>query len=157
MSATKSLPEGFLWGFATGLSSPRRLHHTPYSTADNPAMFLGTTAAFQIEGSTDVGGRGKSIWDDFSRSPGKTLDGKDGDVATDSYKRWKEDIALLRQYGVKAYRFSISWSRIIPLGGRDDPTNPEGIKFYSDVIDELIVNGVVPFVVSLQRAESIAT
>ena len=55
----------------------------------------------------------------------------------------------MHQYGVKAYRFSISWSRIIPLGGRDDPTNPEGIKFYSDVIDELIANGIVPFVVSL--------
>ena len=87
--------------------------------------------------------------------PGKTLDGKNGDVATDSYKRWREDIALLHQYGVKAYRFSISWSRIIPLGGRDDPTNPEGIKFYSDVIDELITNGIVPFVVSLRRAEGI--
>jgi len=114
---------------------------------------LVTPAAFQVEGSTGVDGRGKSIWDDFSRSPGKTLDGKNGDVATDSYKRWKDDIALLRQYGVKAYRFSVSWPRIIPLGGRDDPTNPEGIKFYSDFIDELIANGIVPFVVSTLRAE----
>ena len=112
-----------------------------------------TAAAFQIEGSTDVGGRGKSIWDDFSRSPGKTLDGKNGDVATDSYTRWKEDVALLRQYGVRAYRFSISWSRIVPLGGRDDPVNPEGIRFYSDLIDELVASGIVPFAVSIQHVE----
>lgn len=55
---------------------------------------------------------------------------------------------LLHQYGVRAYRFSISWSRIIPLGGRNDPINPEGTKFYSDVIDALIENGIIPFVVS---------
>lgn len=85
--------------------------------------------------------------------PGTTLDGKNGDVATDSYKRWKDDVALLRQYGVKAYRFSISWPRIIPLGGRNDPINPKGIKFYSDFIDELIANDIVPFVVSTRRAE----
>jgi len=115
-----TLPEGFLWGFAT--------------------------ASFQIEGSTDVDGRGKSIWDDFSRTPGKTLDGGNGDVATDSYKRWKEDIALLKSYGVNSYRFSISWSRIIPLGGRNDPVNPAGIKFYSDLIDELLRNKIEPFV-----------
>lgn len=105
------------------------------------------SASFQIEGSTDVAGRGKSIWDDFSKLPGKTLDGRDGDVATDSYKRWKEDLDLLVSYGAKSYRFSISWSRIIPLGGRDDPVNEEGIKFYSDLIDALLDRGIVPFVV----------
>jgi beta-glucosidase len=104
-------------------------------------------ASFQIEGSVDVDGRGKSIWDDFSRTPGKTLDGKNGDVATDSYRLWREDIALLKQYGIRAYRFSIAWSRIIPLGGRNDPVNPKGIKFYSDVIDELLRAGIIPFVV----------
>ncbi|KAG6864603.1 Beta-glucosidase 1B [Blastosporella zonata] len=123
-TATKKLPAGFLWGFAT--------------------------AAFQIEGSTSTGGRGKSIWDDFSRMPGKTQDGKNGDVATDSYRLWREDVELLSQYGVKAYRFSISWSRIIPLGGRADPVNPEGIKFYSDLIDELLGRGIVPFVICFE-------
>lgn len=106
-------------------------------------------ASFQIEGSTDVDGRGKSIWDDFSKIPGKTLDGRDGEVATDSYKLWKEDLDLLSSYGVKSYRFSLSWSRIIPLGGRDDPVNPAGIKWYSDLIDALIERGITPFVVSL--------
>ncbi|KIM36262.1 glycoside hydrolase family 1 protein [Hebeloma cylindrosporum] len=117
---TRKLPKDFLWGFAT--------------------------ASFQIEGSEDVDGRGKSIWDDFAKTPGKTLDGKDGSVATDSYRLWKEDIALLADYGVKSYRFSLSWSRIIPLGGRDDPVNPKGIEFYSKFIDELLSNGIIPFV-----------
>ncbi|KAJ8701149.1 Beta-glucosidase 1B [Pleurotus ostreatus] len=114
------LPKDFLWGFAT--------------------------AAFQIEGSTSVDGRGPSIWDSYSRIPGKTLDGRSGDVATDSYRLWKEDQALLAEYGVKAYRFSLSWSRIIPLGGRNDPVNPQGIKFYSDFIDGLLEKGITPFV-----------
>lgn len=121
---------------------PRKL------TNDFRLFYSYRTASFQIEGSVDVDGRGKSIWDDFSRTPGKTLDGKNGDVATDSYRLWREDIALLKQYGIKAYRFSIAWSRIIPLGGRNDPVNPKGIKFYSDVIDELLRAGITPFVVS---------
>ncbi|KAJ6601188.1 beta-glucosidase [Mycena vulgaris] len=116
----RKLPADFLWGFAT--------------------------ASFQIEGSVNADGRGKSIWDDFSRLPGKTLDGRNGDDATDSYKLWRDDIALLAQYGVKTYRFSLSWSRIIPLGGRNDPINPKGIEFYSKFIDALLANGIVPFV-----------
>ncbi|PPQ79038.1 hypothetical protein CVT25_002347 [Psilocybe cyanescens] len=118
--AIRKLPKDFLWGFAT--------------------------ASFQIEGSADVDGRGKSIWDDFAKIPGKTLDGKNGDVATDSYKRWREDVELLAEYGVKSYRFSLSWSRIIPLGGRNDPVNPKGIEFYSNFIDLLLENGITPFV-----------
>ncbi|VDB86437.1 unnamed protein product [Peniophora sp. CBMAI 1063] len=114
------LPKDFIWGFAT--------------------------ASFQIEGSTEADGRGKSFWDDFSRTPGKTRDGGNGDVATDSYKRYKEDIALLKSYGVKSYRFSLAWSRIIPLGGRNDPINPAGIAWYSNFIDELIANGITPFI-----------
>ncbi|KAF8840142.1 glycoside hydrolase family 1 protein [Paxillus ammoniavirescens] len=114
------LPRDFIWGFAT--------------------------ASFQIEGSTNADGREKSIWDDFSKQPGKTLDGRDGDVATDSYRLWREDVALLAHYGVKSYRFSISWSRIIPLGGRNDPVNPRGIQFYSNLIDSLLEHGIIPFV-----------
>ncbi|KAJ7045088.1 beta-glucosidase 1B [Mycena alexandri] len=116
----RKLPHNFLWGFAT--------------------------ASFQIEGSTNTDGRGKSIWDDFSRLPGKTLDGLNGDDATNSYKLWRNDIALLAQYGVKTYRFSLSWSRIIPLGGRGDPINPKGIEFYSNFIDALLAKGITPFV-----------
>ncbi|KAG8906590.1 hypothetical protein FRB99_006545 [Tulasnella sp. 403] len=116
----KRLPKDFLAGFAT--------------------------AAFQVEGSVNEGGRGPSIWDDFSRTPGKTLDGRNGDVATDSYRLWKEDIKLLKEYGIRAYRFSISWPRIIPLGGRNDPLNEEGIKFYNDFIDALLAANITPFV-----------
>lgn len=114
----------------------------------NTNLFHLNSASFQIEGSTDVDGRGKSFWDDFSRTPGKTLDGRNGDVATDSYNRWREDLDLLSEYGVKSYRFSIAWSRIIPLGGRNDPVNEAGIKFYSDLIDGLLERGITPFVVS---------
>jgi beta-glucosidase/6-phospho-beta-glucosidase/beta-galactosidase len=96
-----------------------------------------------------VDGRAKSIWDDFSKQPGKTQDGRNGDIATDSYRLWKDDIALLVKYGVKSYRFSISWPRIIPLGGRNDPINPKGIQWYSNFIDALLDNGIVPFVVSM--------
>ncbi|KAJ6541732.1 glycoside hydrolase family 1 protein [Mycena capillaripes] len=116
----RKLPYNFLWGFAT--------------------------ASFQIEGSTNADGRGKSIWDDFSRLPGKTQDGRNGDDATNSYKLWKDDIALLARYGVKTYRFSLSWSRIIPLGGRNDPINPKGIEHYSNFIDGLLAHGITPFV-----------
>ena len=94
-------------------------------------------------------GRAKSIWDDFSKQPGKIQDGRNGDIATDSYKLWRDDIALLVKYGVKSYRFSISWPRIIPLGGRNDPINPKGIEWYSNFIDALLDNGIIPFVVSM--------
>ncbi|KAF8581201.1 glycoside hydrolase family 1 protein [Ramaria rubella] len=120
--ASVKFPKDFFWGFAT------------------------EPASFQIEGSTDIDGRGPSIWDAFSREPGRTLDGGNGDVATDSYRLWKEDVQLMKEYGIKAYRFSISWSRLIPLGGRDDPINEKGIQFYSSLIDELLANGIKPFV-----------
>lgn len=113
------------------------------------SLTIYSLASFQVEGSAAVDGRGKSIWDDFAKLPGKTLDGRNGDIATDSYKLWKHDLALLADYGVKAYRFSISWSRVIPSGGRDDPINPQGIRFYSTFIDGLLEHGITPFVVHI--------
>ena len=107
------------------------------------------SASYQIEGSVDVDGRLPSIWDTFSHKEGTTKDGGNGDVATDSYRLWKEDVALLKQYGAKAYRFSISWSRVIPLGGRNDPVNEAGIKHYRNLIEELVKNDITPFVVSI--------
>lgn len=106
-------------------------------------------ASYQIEGSSDQGGRGPSIWDTFSKIPGKISDGSNGDVATDSYRLWKEDDALLKSYGVKAYRFSLSWSRIIPQGGKNDKINQEGLDHYRSLLEELIKEGIVPFVVSI--------
>ncbi len=74
------------------------------------------TAAYQIEGAFNEDGRGESIWDRFSHTPGKVQNGDTGDVACDHYHRYREDIALMKQIGIKAYRFSISWPRIVPNG-----------------------------------------
>ena len=115
------------------------------------------TASYQIEGSFDKDGRGPSIWDTFSKTPGKIRDGSNGDVATDSYRLWKEDVALLRSYGVKAYRFSIAWSRIIPRGGRSDEVSQDGIAHYRAIIEELIKSGITPFVVSTNCSQDAYT
>ena len=88
-----------------------------------------------------------SIWDTFAHTPGKIIDGTTGDTATDSYNRWEEDIALLKSYGAKAYRFSLSWSRIVPEGSRNSPVNHAGIAWYKRFIEELVKNGIKPFVV----------
>ena len=132
MAANAKLPKSFVWGYATG-----ELKHSvslPPSWIDPERMIQ---AAYQIEGSADKDGREPSIWDTFSKIPGKIADGSNGDVATDSYRLWKEDIQLLKSYGVKAYRFSLSWSRIIPKGGRNDPVNDVGIQHYRTIIEEI--------------------
>ena len=109
-------PEGFLWGAAT--------------------------AAHQIEGSPLADGAGPSIWTRFAHTPGMTLNGDTGDVACDHYHRWKEDVRLMRDLGLQAYRFSVSWSRILPEGiGR---VNQAGLDFYSRLVDELLENGIEP-------------
>jgi beta-glucosidase len=109
-------------------------------------LVFSLSASFQIEGSTTKDGRGPSIWDSFSKEPGRTKDDVGGDVATDSYNLYQKDIQLLKSYGAKAYRFSISWSRIIPLGGRNDPINHKGLEWYSQFIDALLKEGIEPIV-----------
>jgi beta-glucosidase len=111
-----------------------------------PAGFLwGTsTAAYQIEGAVDEGGRGPSIWDTFSHTPGKTVGGETGDVACDHYHRYAEDVRLMAQLGTGAYRFSVSWSRLQPAGR--GPLNPEGVAFYDRLLDELAAAGITPWV-----------
>lgn len=103
-----------------------------------------STSAFQIEGASTAGGRGKSIWDVYCEDKGHIRDGSDGSVACDHYHRYKEDIALLKELGVKHYRFSISWTRIFPEGIGE--VSEEGIRFYNDLIDELLKNGIEPYV-----------
>lgn len=105
-------------------------------------MFGTATASYQIEGAVHEGGRCPSIWDTFSHTPGKTVNGGTGDVATDSYHRYKEDIVLLKDLGVDAYRFSIAMPRIVPTEG--GPTNEQGLDFYERVVDELLDNGIKP-------------
>lgn len=84
------------------------------------------------------------MWDNFVRIPGKTFKGTNGDVAVDHYHRYKEDVALMKELGLKSYRFSIAWSRILPDGRGE--VNQGGLKFYEDLIDELITNGIEPIV-----------
>jgi beta-glucosidase len=109
-------PDGFLWGAAT--------------------------AAYQIEGAVDQGGRGQSIWDTFSHTEGKTLRGDTGDVAADHYHRFEEDVAILNGLGVDAYRFSISWPRILPDG--TGSVNHEGVAFYRRLCESLHSAGITP-------------
>lgn len=109
-------PEGFLWGTAT--------------------------ASYQIEGAWDEDGRSLSIWDTFAHSAGHIPNGDTGDVACDHYHRWREDIELMRQLGLNAYRFSVAWPRILPQG--TGPVNRTGLDFYSRLVDGLLEAGIQP-------------
>jgi len=100
------------------------------------------TAAYQIEGAANEDGRGPSIWDTFAKTPGKVLNGDNGDVACDSYHRYEEDIALMKELGIDIYRFSVSWPRIFPNGTGE--INEKGLQFYRDFVDALIANGIEP-------------
>ncbi|MFL6053189.1 MAG: GH1 family beta-glucosidase [Actinoallomurus sp.] len=101
------------------------------------------TAAYQIEGAVAEDGRGPSIWDTFAHTPGKVLGGDTGDVATDHYHRFREDVALMASLGLTAYRFSISWSRVRPDG--TGPVNHKGLDFYRRLVDTLLDAGVQPW------------
>ena len=111
-------PKGFLWGCAT--------------------------AAYQIEGGAKDDGRGPSLWDVFSHTPGKTHNGETGDVADDSYHLYKEDTQLLKNLGVQVYRMSISWSRVFPTGKGE--VNQKGLDYYKNVVDELLANNITPYI-----------
>jgi len=102
------------------------------------------TSAYQIEGAVDVAGRSPSIWDTFCRRPGAIDNGDTGDVACDHYRRWPEDVALMRRLGVDAYRFSVAWPRVVP-GGVGRP-NAAGLAFYDRLVDALLAAGIEPFV-----------
>ena len=105
-------------------------------------LFGASTSAYQIEGSPLADGAGPSIWHRFSHTPGHTHNGETGDLACDHYRRWKDDVALMRELGLQSYRFSISWSRILPDG--TGPMNQRGLDFYSRLVDELLAAGIQP-------------
>ena len=111
-----------------------------------PADFMWgcATASYQIEGAVNEDGRKPSVWDTFSHTAGKTFQGDTGDVADDSYHRYKEDIKLLKELGAKCYRFSISWSRIFPDG--TGQANLKGLDYYQRVVDELLKNNIAPYI-----------
>jgi beta-glucosidase len=110
-----------------------------------PAGFVwgAATSAYQVEGAWQADGKGESIWDRFTHSPGNVVDGSTGDVACDQYHRYPEDVALLRQLGLAAYRFSIAWSRVVPDASR--AVNRAGLDYYDRLVDELLANGITPF------------
>jgi beta-glucosidase len=112
-----SFPKGFLWGVAS--------------------------AAYQIEGAVNEDGRGLSIWDTFCRQPGKIRNGETGDVAADHYHRWPEDLRIMKDLGLKVYRFSIAWPRILPTGSGQ--VNKPGLDFYDRLVDALLAAGIEPF------------
>ena len=105
-------------------------------------VFGSATASYQIEGAFDADGRGPSIWDTFSRTPGRVQDGDTGDVACDHYNRLEQDLDLMQDLGLEAYRFSISWPRIQPTGR--GPVNEPGMAFYERLVDGLIARGIKP-------------
>ncbi len=110
-------PDGFVWGTAT--------------------------SSYQIEGAVREGGRGQSIWDTFSHTPGKTVNGDTGDVAVDHYHRWHQDVALMRDLGLQAYRFSVAWPRVIPEG--NGAINQTGLDFYDRLVEGLLEAGIEPW------------
>lgn len=101
------------------------------------------TSAYQIEGAVEEDGRGTSIWDTFSHTRGRTRDGDTGDVADDHYHRYREDVAMMADLGIKAYRFSIAWPRVEPAPGR---VNEKGLDFYRRLVDSLLDAGIEPVV-----------
>src|ERR1700683_3922354 len=118
------------------------------AAADNvsfPAGFLwgASTASYQIEGAANEDGRGKSIWDVFSRPPGRVKNGDTGDVACDHYHRWREDIELVADGGFAAYRFSTAWPRILPAGS--GAVEARGLDFYDRLVDGLIAHRIEPW------------
>src|SRR5262245_1233724 len=114
-------------------------------TARFPQSFSwGTaTASYQVEGAWNEDGKGESIWDRFAHTPDKILNGDTGDVACDQYHRFKNDIALMKEIGLRGYRFSISWARVLPAG--KGTVNEKGLDYYRRLVDELLANNITPF------------
>jgi beta-glucosidase len=115
--APHQFPQGFTWGTAT--------------------------AAYQVEGAVHADGRGPSVWDTFAHTPGKTYEGQTGDVTDDDFHRYKQDVALMKELGVRGYRFSIAWPRVFPEG--TGTPNPRGLDFYKRLLDELHAANIEPF------------
>ena len=116
---------------------------TPRAAWPDGFVWGTSTSSYQIEGAAAVDGRGASIWDTYSRLPGKVANGDTGDVACDHYHRYREDVALMRSLGVDAYRFSVAWSRVLPSGRGE--VNPKGLAFYDRLTDELMTAGIEPW------------
>jgi beta-glucosidase len=119
--------------------------NTRSAAAKTPPRFLWgvSTSSYQIEGAANEDGRGLSIWDTYSRIPGKIKNNDTGDVACDHYHRYREDVALMQEFGVQAYRFSVAWPRILPAGR--GAINKAGLAFYDRLIDAVLAAGIEPW------------
>jgi beta-glucosidase len=118
MSKFLAFPKNFVWGCAA--------------------------SAYQVEGAWNEDGKGPSIWDTFTHTPGKIANGENGDVTVDHYHRYKEDVVLMKELGLDAYRFSVAWTRVLPTGS--GAVNQAGLAFYDRLVDELLKNKVEPYV-----------
>ncbi len=118
------------------------MYHDKLDAFPKDFLWGAASAAYQIEGGWNSDGKGPSIWDTFSKIPGKTFEGTNGDVAVDHYNRYQEDVQLMARMGLKAYRFSVAWSRVIPDGNGE--VNEEGLQFYENLIDELKKHEIEP-------------
>ena len=131
-------------------ATPEAPEVVPDTVADGPLRFPtgflwgAATAAYQIEGAAAEGGRTPSIWDTFAHTAGRVDNGDTGDVATDHYHRYSDDVAMMADLGLGGYRFSVSWSRVMPNAGT--VVNPEGVDFYSRLVDTLLDRGITPVV-----------
>jgi beta-glucosidase len=120
----------------------KRGKYMPNITFPKDFAWGSATSSYQIEGAWNEDGKGLSMWDKYVREPGKITNGDTGDVACDHYHRWKEDVALMKELGLKTYRLSVSWPRILPKGCGE--INKKGLDFYSKLADELLKNGIEP-------------
>ena len=130
-------------GLAEGTSASAPENAESSRAFPNDFLWGSATASYQVEGAVHEAGRGPSIWDTFSHTPGKTFNGDTGDVADDFFHRYKEDIQIMKEIGLKTFRFSIAWSRVFPSG--TGAPNPQGLDFYHSMVDALLEAGIQPF------------
>src|ERR1700737_4329457 len=130
--------------FIASPATPSAATQPAPATAAFPPDFLwgAATSAYQIEGAVDEDGRGLSVWDRFAALPGATYQGQTGEVAADHYHRMEQDVALMSELNLSAYRFSISWPRILPQG--TGTVNSRGLDFYDRLVDALLARGINP-------------
>jgi len=128
---------------AEGVSASLPDNAETVRTFPNDFLWGSATASYQVEGAVHEAGRGPSIWDTFSHTPGKTFNGDTGDVADDFFHRYKEDIQIMKGLGLKTFRFSVAWSRVFPNG--TGTPNPQGLDFYHHMVDALLEAGIQPF------------
>ena len=140
LASATELPSSRSKAANTQASAPQNLPNRGFP----PGFLWGTaTASYQVEGAVKEDGRGPSIWDTFSHTPGKVVNNANGDTANDHYHLYKSDVQLMKALGAKAYRFSVAWPRVFPNG--DGPANPKGLDFYNRLVDELLANGIQPY------------